>query len=147
MFLLLKSAFTKKNILRFLSIVLFILVFAFLQKKYSGINPERIQALIMSYGVYGPLMFLAFSFFRPVLFFPVTIIYLSSGLAFGGFWGGVIAILGALIMFLDNIGLNHMTTINYPKYIPLIAYVVFIIISILLIINLLKNEKSRDFLN
>ena len=42
-----------------------------------------------------------------------------------------VPILGALIMFLDNIGLNHMTTINYPKYIPLIAYAVFIIISIL----------------
>ncbi|XZI43133.1 hypothetical protein ACSXEP_09705 [Clostridium perfringens] len=61
--------------------------------------------------------------------------------------GVQVPILGALIMFLDNIGLNHMTTINYPKYIPLIAYVVFIIISILLIINLLKNEKNRDVLN
>lgn len=58
-----------------------------------------------------------------------------------------VPILGALIMFLDNIGLNHMTTINSPKYIPIIAYVVFIIISILLIINLLKNEKNRDVLN
>ncbi|HFE9685792.1 TPA: hypothetical protein ACGA33_001529 [Clostridium perfringens] len=58
-----------------------------------------------------------------------------------------VPILGALIMFLDNIGLNHMTTINSPKYIPTIAYVVFIIISILLIINLLKNEKNRDVLN
>ncbi|EGT4145453.1 hypothetical protein EQY69_14660, partial [Clostridium perfringens] len=28
-----------------------------------------------------------------------------------------VPILGALIMFLDNIGLNHMTTINSPKYI------------------------------
>ncbi|MDK0976375.1 hypothetical protein P5F65_06495 [Clostridium perfringens] len=61
--------------------------------------------------------------------------------------GVQVPILGALIMFLDNIGLNHMTTINYPKYIPLIAYVVFLIISILLIINLLKNEKNRDVLN
>lgn len=61
--------------------------------------------------------------------------------------GVQVPILGALIMFLDNIGLNHITTINYPKYIPLIAYVVFIIISILLIINLLKNEKNRDVLN
>lgn len=58
-----------------------------------------------------------------------------------------VPILGALIMFLDNIGLNHMTTINSPKYISIIAYVVFIIISILLIINLLKNEKNRDVLN
>ena len=61
--------------------------------------------------------------------------------------GVQVPILGALIMFLYNIGLNHMTTINYPKYIPLIAYMVFIIISILLIINLLKNEKNRDVLN
>ncbi|MBI5988670.1 hypothetical protein SNJ89_05425 [Clostridium perfringens] len=61
--------------------------------------------------------------------------------------GVQVPILGALIMFLYNIGLNHMTTINYPKYIPLIVYVVFIIISILLIINLLKNEKNRDILN
>ena len=61
--------------------------------------------------------------------------------------GVQVPILGALIMFLYNIGLNHMTTINYPKYIPLITYMVFIIISILLIINLLKNEKNRDVLN
>lgn len=97
MFLMLKSAFTKKNIIKAISFLVFILIFSFLQKRYSAINPAAIQVIISSYGIYGPLVFLAFSFIRPVIFFPITIIYLSSGLAFGGFWGGVIAIGGSLI--------------------------------------------------
>lgn len=97
MLLMLKSAFTKKNIIKALSFGLFILVFAFLQRRYSSVKPESIQALIISYGIYGPLIFLGFSFLRPIIFFPITIIYLASGLAFGGFWGGVIALVGSLI--------------------------------------------------
>lgn len=97
MFLMLKSAFTKKNIIKASLFIAFILIFSFLQKKYSAINPAAIQAIISSYGVYGPLIFLGFSFIRPIIFFPITIIHLSSGLAFGGFWGGVNAVVGSLI--------------------------------------------------
>lgn len=97
MLLMLKSAFTKKNITKTLAFLGFVVIFAILQKRYSAINPKAIQSLIISYGIYGPMIFFVFSFIRPVIFFPITLIYLSSGLAFGGFWGGIIAILGAII--------------------------------------------------
>ena len=97
MFLLLKSAFTKKNIKKFILIGIILIVIVNLQKRYSMVTPEIIQKAILSYGFYGPLIFLIFAILRPVIFFPITIIYLASGLAFGGFWGGVIGISGALL--------------------------------------------------
>jgi len=94
---MLKSAFTKKNILKFTIFVTAVLGIAYLQKRYSMITPQVIQNYILSFGVYGPLIFLGFAIIRPLIFFPITIIYLASGLAFGGFWGGVIGIASALI--------------------------------------------------
>lgn len=97
MFLLLKSAFTKKNIKKFILIGIILIVIVNLQKRYSMVTPEIIQKAILSYGFYGPLIFLIFAILRPVIFFPITIIYLASGLAFGGFWGGIIGVSSALI--------------------------------------------------
>jgi len=97
MYLLLKSAFTKKNILKTISSILILLLILNLQKRYSGFTPEIIQGYIISLGMFGPLIFLGFALIRPLIFFPITIMYLASGLAFGGFWGGVIGISGALL--------------------------------------------------
>lgn len=97
MYLLLKSAFTKKNILKIISSILILLLILNLQKRYSGFTPEIIQGYIISLGMFGPLIFLGFALIRPLIFFPITIMYLASGLAFGGFWGGVIGISGALL--------------------------------------------------
>ncbi|NCC81495.1 MAG: TVP38/TMEM64 family protein [Clostridia bacterium] len=97
MYLLLKSAFTKKNILKTISSILILLLIVNLQKRYSGFTPEIIQGYIISLGMFGPLISLGFALIRPLIFFPITIIYLASGLAFGGFWGGVIGISGALL--------------------------------------------------
>lgn len=97
MYLLLKSAFTKKNILKTISSILILLLILNLQKRYSGFTPEIIQGYIISLGMFGPLIFLGFALIRPLIFFPITIMYLASGLAFGGFWGGVIGISVALL--------------------------------------------------
>ena len=97
MLTMLKSSFTKKNIIKLLSAFVILLLIAFLQKKYSGFTPELIQSWIVSFGMYGPLIFLVFSAVRPLIFFPITIIYLASGLAFGAFWGGIIAVAGAVL--------------------------------------------------
>ncbi|MDD4343981.1 MAG: TVP38/TMEM64 family protein [Eubacteriales bacterium] len=97
MYLLLKSAFTKKNILKTISSILILLLIVNLQKRYSGFTPEIIQGYIISLGMFGPLIFLGFALIRPLIFFPITIMYLASGLAFGGFWGGVIGISVALL--------------------------------------------------
>lgn len=97
MYLLLKSAFTKKNILKIISSILILLLIVNLQKRYSGFTPEIIQGYIISLGMFGPLIFLGFALIRPLIFFPITIMYLASGLAFGGFWGGVIGISVALL--------------------------------------------------
>ncbi len=56
-----------------------------------------IRGYILSFGMFGPLIFLGFSLIRLIIFFPIIIIYFASGLAFGGFCGGIIAIVGALL--------------------------------------------------
>lgn len=61
--------------------------------------------------------------------------------------GVQVPVLGILIAFLKNIGLNDMTILGRPKYLLHITYGALIIISIVLIVMLLKKEKKRDVLN
>ncbi|MDZ5253596.1 hypothetical protein [Clostridium sp. LIBA-8841] len=61
--------------------------------------------------------------------------------------GVQVPILGMLIAFLKNIGLNNMTVLGFPKYTLHTVYGALIVISIVLIVMLLKKEKNRDVLN
>lgn len=109
---MLKSSFTKKNIIKIVLVVLFIFLFSILQRRYSTITPEIVRNYILSFGIYGPLLFLLASALRPLMFFPITVFYLASGLAFGAFWGGIIATAGAIISALvahivaDKVGIG-----------------------------------------
>ena len=94
---MLKSSFTKKNMTRLIVAVAGFFLFIYLQRRYSSITPEVVRNYILSFGIFGPLFFLLASALRPLLFFPITVFYLASGLAFGSFWGGIIAISGAII--------------------------------------------------
>ena len=94
---LLKSAFTKSNLKKVLGLIVFTALFILLQRRYSGVGPEEVQLFIQQFGVFAPLFFLALSFVRPLILFPITVFYLAAGLAFGAFWGGVLALTGALI--------------------------------------------------
>ena len=88
-------------------------VFLFLQRQYSDIRPEMLRDLIISLGAYGPLALVLFSIFRPLLLFPITLVYLALGLAYGPFWGGVLAVMSAAISAMVAHGLADHAGIGF----------------------------------
>ena len=61
------------------------------------LQQERLQALIASYGVLAPAIYILIYALAPVLFLPGLPITIVGGIAFGPFWGVVYAITGATI--------------------------------------------------
>lgn len=98
---------------KILAIVSIFLLYLFLQKQYSGIRPEMIRDLFVSFGVYGPLIFFSFAIIRPLVLFPITAFYLASGLAFGPFWGGVLSSFGAAAGALVAHGVAKKTGVDF----------------------------------
>ncbi|RQD69619.1 MAG: TVP38/TMEM64 family protein [Tindallia sp. MSAO_Bac2] len=91
------SFLNKGNVAKLAVIFVIIFIYLLLQNQYSNIRPEIVRDLIISFGVYGPLVFFLFAVIRPLILFPITIFYLASGLAFGPFWGGILATMGAAV--------------------------------------------------
>lgn len=94
---MIRSYLTIKNVKKVLLVIVAIVAFSYLQRTYSGVTPEMVQDFIRGFGIFGPLVFLIASAIRPLAFFPITVFYLASGLAFGTFWGGVLALTSALV--------------------------------------------------
>ena len=72
-------------------------LYFYLQQQYREISPERIRDVIVSFGMYAPIALIVFSLIRPFIAFPITVIYLANGLAFGVFWGGLLSVASACI--------------------------------------------------
>jgi len=87
----------KAKVFKFVILILLLGLYFILQRHYSEISPERIRTIIVSFGIYAPLMLMLFSLIRPLIAFPITVIYIASGLVFGALWGGVLAVISACI--------------------------------------------------
>ncbi|SFH56275.1 Uncharacterized membrane protein YdjX, TVP38/TMEM64 family, SNARE-associated domain [Tindallia magadiensis] len=91
-----KETVQEKSFYKYILIFFIFALYLFLQNQYNAIRPDMFRNILTSFGVFSPVLFLLFSFIRPFAFFPITIFYLASGLAFGPFWGGILATLGAI---------------------------------------------------
>jgi uncharacterized membrane protein YdjX (TVP38/TMEM64 family) len=60
------------------------------------ISPERIGALVLSFGIWAPVIYLAI-YGQPFIPLPATILTLGGGVAFGPWWGSVAALAGATL--------------------------------------------------
>jgi uncharacterized membrane protein YdjX (TVP38/TMEM64 family) len=58
-------------------------------------TPDTIQNWVVSFGWWGPVVYVILYTLRPLLFFPALIFTLAGGLAFGPWWGTFYVILGA----------------------------------------------------
>ncbi|MBC8016242.1 MAG: TVP38/TMEM64 family protein [Sporomusaceae bacterium] len=63
----------------------------------SRLTPEAIRNLILSFGWWGPVVYIILYTIRPLLLFPAIILTLAGGLAFGPWWGTVYVVLGGLL--------------------------------------------------
>ncbi|WP_371363606.1 TVP38/TMEM64 family inner membrane protein YdjZ [Sporomusa rhizae] len=59
-------------------------------------RPETIRDTILSFGCWGPLLYVLGNAVRPFFFFPAIIMGVAGGLAFGPLWGTIYLIFGTL---------------------------------------------------
>jgi len=63
----------------------------------SRLTPESIRNVILSFGWWGPAVYIFMYTIRPLLLFPAIILTLAGGLAFGPWWGTAYVIIGGLL--------------------------------------------------
>ena len=87
----------QKNLEKLIKIILtiFIVVASFFVIKYLPL--ERVRAIIKSGGTFAPLIYILLFSILPIFFFPVPILALAGGLAFGVWKGSFYTIIGASI--------------------------------------------------
>ena len=73
-------------------------IFRFTSLDIADFTPTNVKNFILGFGIYAPLVFLTIYTLRSVLLFmPVLVVSLASGLAFGPFWGWLLNVTGATI--------------------------------------------------
>ena len=60
----------------------------------SRLTPESIRNVVVSFGWWGPVIYVFMYTIRPLLLFPAIILTLAGGLAFGPWWGTFYVVLG-----------------------------------------------------
>jgi len=61
----------------------------------TGVDPEKLRALIQSWGLLGPLFYMLIYTLAPCLFLPGLPLTIAGGILFGPVWGVVYTIIGA----------------------------------------------------
>ena len=57
-------------------------------------NPQRIQAFVLSFGAWAPLVYIL-AYAQPIVPLPASVMTITGGLAFGPAWGTLAALVGA----------------------------------------------------
>lgn len=60
-------------------------------------QPQSVESLLKSFGALAPLVFIAISSLRPLLFVPAGVISIVGGLAFGLFFGTIYTVISSTI--------------------------------------------------
>ena len=64
---------------------------------FSGASAQNLQAIILRFGIFAPIVYIALFALLPVVFFPVAVLAVAGGLLFGLGWGSVYTLAGAAI--------------------------------------------------
>ncbi|MCY8423550.1 TVP38/TMEM64 family protein [Bacillus vallismortis] len=65
-------------------------------KTYLNLSPKEIRIWVLSFGVFAPLIFIGISIFRPFVLFPVSVVSIAGGLAFGPLLGTLYTLFGSM---------------------------------------------------
>ncbi|WP_079525563.1 TVP38/TMEM64 family protein [Halobacillus hunanensis] len=86
---------SKTKLIRgFLFIVLFVIL-AWVARRELNMNPEEIRHYILSFGLWGPLLFMGVYAIGPIIAFPTSILSLAAAFAYGVWPGMFFIIIGA----------------------------------------------------
>lgn len=93
----------KDKILKILALVGLVLLTFFIMVYFT---PEKLRALISSYGEKGPIIYIFLWAILPIGFFPVPVLALAGGIGFGFVNGTIYTLIGAML----NIGLMFLSS-------------------------------------
>ncbi|PRP52566.1 hypothetical protein C7B63_01090 [Bacillus halotolerans] len=65
-------------------------------KRYLNLSPKEIRIWVLSFGIFAPLIFIGISIVRPLVLFPVSVISIAGGLAFGPILGTLYTLSGSM---------------------------------------------------
>lgn len=57
-------------------------------------KPEAIRDTVLSWGYWGPVLYIVGNIVRPLFFFPAIVLAVAGGLAFGPLWGTLYLVIG-----------------------------------------------------
>jgi uncharacterized membrane protein YdjX (TVP38/TMEM64 family) len=80
----------------FLVLVLLVLLFVHFVG-ISRLTPESIRNVVLSFGWWGPVVYIVMYSIRPLLLFPAIVLTLAGGLAFGPWWGTFYVVVGGVM--------------------------------------------------
>jgi uncharacterized membrane protein YdjX (TVP38/TMEM64 family) len=86
----------KQTIIKISVIALIVGFFIWFNYVYLDLKPQDIRNWILGFGWIAPFVFVTIYTLRPLILFPVTILSLSGGLAFGAVLGSVLTLLGCV---------------------------------------------------
>jgi uncharacterized membrane protein YdjX (TVP38/TMEM64 family) len=73
----------------------------------TRITPEKIRALILSFGMWAPLIYLL-GYAQPIVVMPASVLTMAGGLVFGPVWGTLAALCGATLRACTQFGLARL---------------------------------------
>ncbi len=80
----------------FLVLLLLVLLFVHFVG-ISRLTPESIRNIVLSFGWWGPVVYIVMYSIRPLLLFPAIVLTLAGGLAFGPWWGTFYVVVGGVM--------------------------------------------------
>ncbi len=86
----------RSNIIKLVLLVLVVLFLIWFNQFYLKLTPVDIKQWILAFGWIAPLVYVILYTLRALIFFPVTIMALTGGLAFGVIQGSLLTLLGAV---------------------------------------------------
>lgn len=93
-----KAPDDRSNTFKFLILIsLLVIAFGFIHFTDLGryLMPGRIRKIILSFGLWAPVVYLLLFSIGPVFMWPEAVLAMAAGLAFGPLWGTLLTILGA----------------------------------------------------
>jgi uncharacterized membrane protein YdjX (TVP38/TMEM64 family) len=88
----------KRNTLVKITVILFIVMFLFALNHFVfKVTPISLRDWVLSFGMVAPIIYILINVIRPFTLFPISVLSLAGGLAFGVVWGTVYTVFSATI--------------------------------------------------
>ncbi|MBA2176760.1 TVP38/TMEM64 family protein [Halobacillus locisalis] len=81
----------KKSIVRALVFLAVFIAIVWFVRRHIDVSTEGIRDYILSFGIYGPLLFMGIYAIGPIIAFPTSVLSLAAAFAYG-FWPGILYI-------------------------------------------------------